>query len=119
MNVKFFGREPVLFTALLAVVLQLAVGFGVGLTSDQQALVNAGAAAVAGLVVAFVAHDSLSAPLLGFTQAAVSVAVGFGLHWTPQQQGLVLAVVSGLVALFVRQQVTAPIPAPPTPQVFG
>lgn len=118
-NIKFFGREPALFTGLLAVVLQLATGFGAHLTGDQQALVNAVAAALVGVAVAVVAHDSLSAPVLGLTQAAVAVAVGFGLHWTVEQQGMVMAVASALVALFVRQQVTAPVGAPTTPQRFG
>jgi hypothetical protein len=119
MNVKFFGREPALFLGLIAVTVQVVSAFWVHVTVDQQAVVNAASAAVVGVIVAIVAHDSLSAPILGAAQAVMSLAVGFGQNWAPDKQATVLALVSALVAVFVRQVVTAPTGAPTAPQHFG
>lgn len=110
--VKIFGREPAAWLALVAVVVKLLTAFGLGLSSDQQAVVNAVAAAAAGLVVAFLAHDALAAPLYGFAQAALALAAGFGLHWSADQQAIVLSTVQVVIAMFVRTQINAPVPAP-------
>jgi hypothetical protein len=103
-----FRREPALWLALVAALVKLGAAFGLHLSSDQQALVNAAAAAVVGVVVAVVAHDALAAPVLGALQAAVALAVGFGLHWSADHQAVVMAAAAALVAMFVRTQVTAP-----------
>lgn len=105
--VKIFGREPAALLALVAVIVKLVAAFGVQLSSDQQSIVNAAAAAAVGLAVAFVAHDALAAPLYGFAQAAFALAVGFGLHWSADQQAVVLSLVQVAIAMFVRTQVTA------------
>ena len=110
-GVKFFGREPVLFLTLVLVVTQLISAFWVKVTPDQQTIINITCAAVVGLIVAIVAHDSLSAPILGAVQAVVAAAVGFGLNWTVDQQAIVLSVASAIVALFVRSVVVAPVSA--------
>lgn len=119
MNVKFFGREPALVLALVAVVVQVVSAFWVNVSADQMTWINAAAAAVVGLAVAVVAHDSLSAPVLGATQAVVALAVGFGLDWSTEQQATVMGLATVLVSLFVRQQVTAPVPAPAERQPIG
>lgn len=105
--VKIFGREPAAVLAFVAVVIKLIASFGVHLSADQQAVLNAGAAAAVGLAVAFLAHDALAAPLYGFAQAALALAVGFGLHWSADQQAVVLSFVQVAIAMFVRTQVTA------------
>lgn len=110
---KIFNREPAALLAFAAVVIKLVAAFGVNLTSDQQAVLNAVAAAVVGLAVAVLAHDALAAPLYGFAQAGLALAVGFGLHWSADQQAVVLSFVQVAVAMFVRTQVTAKAPAGP------
>lgn len=45
-----WGREPVLYLTLVEVALALAVGFGLGLTDHQVALIVAVVAAVLGVV---------------------------------------------------------------------
>jgi hypothetical protein len=45
-----FGREPVLFLAAVAAVLNLAVGFGLDVSAEQLALANTAVAAVVGFV---------------------------------------------------------------------
>jgi hypothetical protein len=101
------NREPAALLAFVAVGIKLLAAFGVGLSSDQQAVLNAVAAAVVGLVVAVLAHDALAAPLYGFSQAALALAVGFGLHWSADQQAIVLSFVQVAIAMFLRTQITA------------
>lgn len=105
-----FHREPALWLALVAVAVKLSTAFGLDLTSDQQAVINAVAAALVGLIVAIVVHDGIGAAVLGLVQAAIALAVGFGLHWSPEQQAVVLSFVSAIVAMWTRTQVTAPRP---------
>jgi len=111
---KIFGREPAALLAFVAVGIKLLAAFGVGLSTDQQAVLNAVAAAVVGLTVAFMTHDGIAAALYGFAQAALALAVGFGLHWSADQQAVVLSFVSVAVAMFVRTQVTAKVPVKPS-----
>jgi hypothetical protein len=106
---RIFGREPALWLALVAVGVKLATAFGLDVSTGQQAVINAAAAAVVGLVVAFLVHDGVSAAILGLVQAAVALAVGFGLDWSADQQAVVMSASAALVAMFVRTQVTAPI----------
>lgn len=105
--VKIFGREPAALLSLVAVAIKLLAAFGAGLSPDQQAVLNAVAAAAVGLAVAVMAHDALAAPLYGFAQAALALALGFGLHWTADQQAVVLSFVQVAIAMFLRTQVTA------------
>jgi uncharacterized membrane protein len=45
------NREPALVLAAIAAIVSLAIGFGVDVTTEQLALINAAAAAVVGLIV--------------------------------------------------------------------
>jgi hypothetical protein len=81
--VKLFNREPALWLGLIAIVVKLAAAFGVDVSAEQQAVINAVAAA----------------------------AVGFGLDWSAEQQAVVLAAASAVVAMWDRTQITAPAPA--------
>lgn len=110
---RYINREPAAWLALVAVAVKLLAAFGVGITADQQAVVNAVAAAAVGLLIAVMAHDALAAPIYGLAQAALALAVGFGLHWSADQQALVLSAVQVALAMFLRTQVTAKTPASP------
>jgi len=46
-----FNREPALVLAAIAAIVSLAIGFGVNVTTEQLALINAAAAAIVGLIV--------------------------------------------------------------------
>lgn len=107
---KILNREPAAWLALVAVAVKLLAAFGIQISSQQQAVVNAVAAAAVGLAVAVMAHDALAAPLYGFAQAALALAVGFGLRWSADQQAVVLSFVQVAIAMFVRTQVTAKTP---------
>lgn len=111
--VKIWGREPALWLALVASAVKLASAYWLHLSVDQQSLVNALAAAVVGLVVAKIVHDGASAALLGVAQAGLALAVGLGLHMPADEQATIMTAVGVVVAMFVRTQVTAPVPAAP------
>lgn len=106
---KIFGREPALWLALIAVGVKLLTAFGLNVSGQQQAVINAVAAALVGLIVAISVHDGVGAAVLGFVQAGVALAVGFGLDWSADQQAIVLSLASALVAMWTRTQVTAPV----------
>lgn len=106
---RIFGREPALWLALVAVVVQTISAFVVNVSSDQQAWINAVAAAAVGLIVAISTGDGIVAAVLGLAQAAMALAVGFGLDWSADRQGIVMSLVAAVVSMFVRTQVTAPV----------
>ncbi|MEW1803189.1 hypothetical protein ACIGO7_35235 [Streptomyces virginiae] len=108
---KLWNREPALWLGLVAIIVKLVAAFGVDVSADQQAVINAVAAALVGLILAVVAGDAIGAALLGFAQAALALAVGFGLDWSAEQQAIVLAAAAAVVAMFDRTQITAPAPA--------
>jgi hypothetical protein len=108
---KLFGREPALFLALFAALIQVLSTFIVPLTPEQQSLVNAGAVALAGLITAVLVHDGVQAAVLGFLQGLLSLAVGFGAHIDPGRQAVIMAAVAAGIALWVRDRVTAPVTA--------
>ncbi len=112
---KVFGREPALVLTLIAVIVKTVAAFGVDVSTDQQAVINAAAAAVVGLAIAVMAHDGIGAAVLGFVQAAIALAVGFGLHWDAGQQAVVMSLVAAAIGMFDRTQVTAPVTADTAP----
>jgi hypothetical protein len=109
--VKILGREPAALLSLVAVIVKLIAAFGVDVSGEQQAVINAVAAAAVGLALAVMASDGVGAALVGFIQAAVALAVGFGFDWSAEQQAVVLSVAAAVVAMWDRTQVTAPVPA--------
>jgi len=107
---KLFGREPALWLGLISSLVMFAGAFGLNLTADQQALINAASAALFGLLTAwFIAKDGLTAAILGFVQAVLALAVGFGLNLSSDKQTIIMVVVSALTSMFVRTQATAPV----------
>ncbi|WP_327259928.1 hypothetical protein [Streptomyces sp. NBC_01240] len=110
---KIFNREPAVLLGLVAVLVKLVAAFGVEVSGEQQAVINAVAAAAVGVTLAVMAHDGVGAALVGFIQAAVALAVGFGLDWSAEQQAVVLSVAAAVVAMWDRTQITAPVPAGP------
>jgi hypothetical protein len=107
---RILGREPVLWLSLVAISVKVISAFLVHVSTDQQAVINAAAAAIAGLLVALSTRDGESGAILGVVQALLALGVGFGLRWSPDQQAMVMSLASTVVAMFVRTQVTAPVP---------
>lgn len=105
-----FKRDPALFISLGATTVRLFAAFIVDLNADQQALLNAVIAAVAGVAICVIVRDGLPAAILGLVQALLALAIGFGLHVDPDNQALIMSGVGTAMAMFVRTQVIAPAP---------
>lgn len=113
-----FGREPAVILAFFAALLKLLAAFGVDVTADQQAVINAVLSAVVALALAVVLNQgALYAAILNLAQAGMALFVGFGLDWSADKQALVMASVAAALAVFgVRPQVQAPVAAVPLEQ---
>lgn len=108
---KIFGREPVYFLAVAAIALKLIAAFGIDVSANQQAVINAVLAAAVGVVSAIVLKTGAAgAAILQFAQAGLALFVGFGLNLSADQQGLIMSGVAAILALVLHQQVTPPVP---------
>jgi hypothetical protein len=107
---QIFGREPAQWAMLINVVMASLLAFVIHVNMDQQGAIMAVITLVMGIVVAAMTHDGLSAAILGMAKAVLSLALAFGLHWNPSQQALILSLVAVVTGMFIRTQVTAPVP---------
>lgn len=107
---KVFGREPALFLSAFAVVVQFVSQFLFHFSDVQQGAVNAVAATVIGLVLAWkVARGSLVPAVLGFGQSALALLLAYGVDLSANDQSTIMAVVAMAVGWYTRTQVTAPV----------
>jgi intracellular septation protein A len=105
-------REPALFSALAASVIQLVAAFFVPLSVDQQGILNAVVVAILGLATTIMLKsDGISAAALGLVKALIALGIAFGLAWSPEQQAVAMSLAAALSAMFVRTQEVAPVPA--------
>jgi hypothetical protein len=112
---KIFGREPALWAGLINVAVYVLGATVVKLTTNQEAIVIAIAAAVLGVLVALSTHDGVSAAILGFIKAVIALGLGFGLKLSADHTALILSALATFSAMFVRTQATAKVPATPFP----
>lgn len=106
------ARDPALFLTAFATLVRLGAAFGLDLTGDQQAVLNAAATAIASAVVAiWVRREGQVAAVLGAIQVGLALAVGFGAHLSAENQALIMSAVGAVVAMFIRTQVVAPVTA--------
>ncbi|MFE6079962.1 hypothetical protein [Streptomyces virginiae] len=111
---RIFGREPVYILAFIAIVLKLSSAYGLEVTTEQQGAIMAVLSLVVALVSAFVLRTGAAgAAIVNLAQGVLALFLAFGLHMAAEQQAMWMAAVEGAVALFLHQQVTAPVPALP------
>lgn len=108
---KWFGRDPVWYTNLFAVILMALGAFGLPLSADQQGVLNAGALAVAGVVIAVkLRSEGQLAMVVQLVKALIAIGLAFGLHLSPDQQFVLVSLVTAVGSGFLRTQVVAPVP---------
>jgi hypothetical protein len=107
-------REPaLLYVGLLAPLVQALAAFVFDANPVIQGAVNAVAVALTGAITAAVVRsDKLVPALTGAFQAVVALVLAFGVDWTSQQQAGLMIAFGAIVAVVVRDRVTAPAPAP-------
>ena len=111
-TMKIFGREPVYWTGFIAAAVQFATAFGLDLSAGVQTAINTAAACIDALNTAIVLKNgAVAAALLNLAQAGMALAVGLGLDWSADKQGKVMAAIAALLAIWLREKVTAPVPA--------
>lgn len=110
-------REPaLLWIGLLAPVVQALSAFVFHANPGVQGAVNAASVAIAGAVTAYLVHDENLVPAItGALQALIALVLAFGVGWTSEQQTALMVALGAIVAVVVRDRVTAPVPAPPAP----
>lgn len=109
--VLILKREPATWLGLVAACVQFVSAFLFHLTVDQQSGLNAAAAGIVGVVVAFLVHDGVIAAITAGFQALIACGMGFGLGWSPDKQTAFMLIVVAISAVFVRSQVAAPVTA--------
>ena len=109
---KILGREPVYILGFIAALLQALSAFGVDISDGTQTAINAASAAAVGVITAIVLKNgALAAMLVQFAQAVMALCVGLGLDWSADHQSKVMAAIAALITLWLRERVTAPVPA--------
>ncbi len=106
-----FGREPALVAGLIESVIALAVALGLHLSTAQVGLVNAVAAALLGVYVAWATKDTLASAVLALSKSVLSLLIGFGLDLTTDQTATAIAVVTMALSMFNRTQNSPAAPA--------
>lgn len=107
-----WGREPAVWLALFAALVQGVSGFFFHLADEQQGVLNAAAVAFFGLVTAVaVKGDYLLPGILGMIKALFALGLAFGAHFAPDKQSLVMILVTAVFTTIVRKNVVAPISA--------
>ena len=108
---KILGREPVYLLGFIAAFLQALSAFGVDISDGTQTAINAVSAAAVGIITAIVLKNgALAAAIVQFAQAAMALCVGLGLDWSADSQSKVMAAIGAFVTLWLRREVTAPVP---------
>lgn len=107
---KIFGREPALWGALLATIVSALGTFVFHFTVDQEGALNGIISALIGIVVWRVTRDGSPALILGLAKALLVAAAAWHFNLPTDRQTILLALLSSIVAMFVRTQVSAPVP---------
>ncbi len=107
---KVLGREVTMWLGLVAVLVQTLVAYGVDLSEQQQAGINAVATLLMGFVLALsVARDQIVPAAASLLVAVLQLAVSFGAHMDQQEIATAGSLLTTALALWLRTQVTAPI----------
>lgn len=106
---KIFGREPVYWLALIAIVLKLSSAYGLDVSVEEQAAVMTVlslAVAVANAVV--LKTGAVGACIVNLAQGALACFLAFGVEMSAETLALWGMGVEAVVALFIHREVTAP-----------
>ncbi|MFM9703580.1 hypothetical protein [Streptomyces galilaeus] len=103
------GREPALLLGLIAAGVKL-LGYELDVSDGTQTAINAIAAGVVAIAIAFIAKNGAwAAAILQTAQAVMSLFVGLGLDWSADRQALWMGSIAALLAVVERFIVTPPL----------
>lgn len=107
---KILGREPVAILAFIAVALKLSSAYGWDVSAELQTAIMVVLSCAVALAEAIVLKTGAAfAAIVNLGHAAIALFLGLGLDLTAEQQALWMFAIEGLVALFLRREVEAPV----------
>lgn len=110
--VRFLKRDPAFWAGAVAVGVQFLVAWGLELTEEQQAGINAAVTLAFGLIVAWaVARDQVVAIAASLLVALLQLGVSFGWDISQDKIASAGALLVTILAAYLRTQVTAPVAA--------
>lgn len=112
---KLFGREQVLYLAVIAGIAQVLMTYQLDVSGTFQAIATAIIVFVFAVGNAIRMHDGAVALATGVLNAGFALFAGLGLDWTKGHQTYIVGAVTALLALFTRQNVVNPVPASVSP----
>jgi hypothetical protein len=111
---SIFTREPALLLGIVSGVVAVVSSSVFPLTVDQQGAVNAVAAGVLGLIVAFVVRGGTwGAALIAVVKAGIALLLAFKFALSPDLQSGIMFLVEAVVSYGTRAIVSAAPPALP------
>lgn len=110
-----FKREPAFWLNLVAAVIAWLSTWFLHLSPEIQSVLNGLAFAIMGVITAYMTGDGQVAGILGLFKAVFSLGMGFGLHLSDEMQSSALTLVAIITTMFIRTQVTAPVPPATAP----
>jgi hypothetical protein len=109
------SREQVVWLATVAAVFQVLTSYGFDVSGHVQGIATAVVVFVFAVANAIHVHDGIVALVTGILNALFALFAAFNLDWTAGHQTLIVGAVTAVLGLFVRTQVTAPVPATVSP----
>src|ERR1044072_1198795 len=109
-------RDPALLLGLIAAAVKL-LGYELNVTAGVQTAINAIAAGVVAIIIAFIAHNGAwAAAILQTAQAVMSLFVGLRLDWPADRQARWMTSIAPLLAVVERFIVPPPLSTTPLEQ---
>lgn len=112
---KLFGREQVVYLAIVAAAAQVLASYGLDASGKVQGIVTAVIVFVFAVGNAVVMHGGAVALATGILNGLFALFAAFSLDWTATHQTVIVGFVTLLLGFFTRQAVTNPVPASVSP----
>lgn len=112
---KLFGREQVVYLAIIAAAAQVLASYGFHDSGKVQGIATAIVVFVFAVGNAIVVHDGAIALATGVLNALFALFAAFSLDWTATHQTAIVGFVTLLLGFFTRQVVVNPVPATISP----
>jgi ribose/xylose/arabinose/galactoside ABC-type transport system permease subunit len=110
-----FKRDQVVYLAIIAAAVQVLASYGFHDSGKVQGIATAIVVFVFAVGNAVVMHDGAIALATGILNALFALFAAFNLDWTATHQTYIVGLVTLLLGLFTRQNVTNPTPATISP----
>jgi formate hydrogenlyase subunit 3/multisubunit Na+/H+ antiporter MnhD subunit len=117
-KVTIFGQEPAVIVYSVNALVALLVAYGLDLSQEQTAAVSSIATAVVAIIVTVMTRPIVVSALTGAVTTLMTAVAGFGLEFTADQIGATVTVLSIVLGLVLRANVT-PTSGPVQPSVEG